>query len=64
MTQELPGIPAGPKTPAWLMTWRFLRDRKAMVPGIHEKYGDTFSIKILPGPRTFVVFSEIGRAHV
>ncbi len=56
--QELPGIPAGPKTPAWLMTWKFLRDRQGLVPGIHEKYGDTFSIKILPGPRTFVIFSD------
>ncbi len=56
--QELPGIPDGPKTPAWLMTWKFLRDRKGMVPGLHEKYGDTFSIKILPGPRTFVIFSD------
>ncbi|MEO6605128.1 MAG: cytochrome P450 [Aeromicrobium sp.] len=58
MTQELLGIPAGPKTPAWLMTWKFLRDRKGMIPGMHEKFGDTFSIKILPGPRTFVIFSD------
>ncbi|WP_344769685.1 cytochrome P450 [Aeromicrobium panaciterrae] len=58
MTDELPGIPAGPKTPAWLMTWKFLRDRQGLVPGIHEKFGDTFSIQILPGPRTFVVFSD------
>lgn len=56
--QELHGVPSGPKTPAWLMTWKFLRDRHGLVPGLHEKYGDTFSIKILPGPRTFVIFSD------
>jgi cytochrome P450 len=28
------------------------------MPKLHERYGDTFSIKILPGPRTFVVFSD------
>lgn len=58
IAQDLPGIPAGPKWPAFWMTWKFLRDRKGMIPGFHEKYGDTFSIKILPGPRTFVVFSD------
>ncbi len=57
-TQELPGIPDGPNTPAWWMTWKFLRDRQGIIPGYHRKYGDTFSIKILPGPRTFVVFSD------
>jgi cytochrome P450 len=52
------GIPAGPSWPAWWTTWKFLRDRKSMVPKLHERFGDTFSIKILPGPRTFVVFSD------
>ena len=28
------------------------------MPKLHERYGDTFSIKILPGPRTFVIFSD------
>ena len=28
------------------------------MPKLHAKYGDTFSFKILPGPRTFVIFSD------
>ena len=52
------GIPAGPRWPAWWTTWKFLKDRKAMIPKLHERFGDTFSIRILPGPRTFVIFSD------
>lgn len=51
-------IPAGPTTPPWRMTWKFLRDRAGNVPVFHEQYGDTFSLRILPGPRTLVVFSD------
>ncbi|MGI9085711.1 MAG: cytochrome P450 [Aeromicrobium sp.] len=52
------GIPAGPRWPAWWTTWKFLKDRQSIMPKLHERYGDTFSIKILPGPRTFVIFSD------
>lgn len=51
-------IPAGPKMSAARMTWKFLRDRAGTVPAYHQEFGDTFSIKILPGPRTLVVFSD------
>lgn len=51
-------IPAGPKTNPALMTYRFLRDRARLVPGLHAEYGETFSVRILPGPRTLVVFSD------
>ncbi|MGA8987871.1 cytochrome P450, partial [Aeromicrobium sp.] len=51
-------IPPGPTTPPWLMTWRFLRSRYADMPKLHAKYGDTFSVRILPGPETLVVFSD------
>ena len=52
------GIPAGPRWPAWFSTWKFLKSRKETMPKLHAKYGDTFSFKILPGPRTFVIFSD------
>jgi len=52
------GIPAGPRWPAWWSTWKFLKSRKETMPKLHAKYGDTFSFKILPGPRTFVIFSD------
>jgi cytochrome P450 len=51
-------FPDGPKWPAWLSTWRFLRNRYKYVPPLHEKYGDTFLMRILPGPRKLVVFSD------
>ncbi|EFQ83292.1 unspecific monooxygenase [Aeromicrobium marinum DSM 15272] len=57
-TDELPGIPAGPRGSVWRTTWRFMRDRKELIPRLHEQYGDTFSLQIMPGPRTFVVFSD------
>lgn len=51
-------IPAGPKMSAARMTWKFLRDRAGTVPAYHQEFGDTFSLRILPGPRTLVVFSD------
>ena len=55
---DLPGVPDGPGGNALLTTWRFLRDRRSMIPPLHEQYGDTFSLRILPGPRTLVVLSD------
>ncbi|MCW2800433.1 MAG: cytochrome [Aeromicrobium sp.] len=52
------GLPPGPGTNAYLTTWRFLRDRYKHIPPIHEKYGDTFLIKLLPGPRSLVIFAD------
>lgn len=51
-------IPAGPKMSPLRMTWKFLRDRHELVPQWHREYGDAFAIRILPGPRSFVVFSD------
>lgn len=52
------GPPPGPGTSASLMTWRFLRNRYKYIPPIHEKYGDTFVVELLPGPRSLVIFSD------
>ncbi len=51
-------IPPGPKAPAWLMTWKFLRTRYRDMPRYHAEYGDTFSVRILPGPETVVMYSD------
>ncbi|MFI5429014.1 cytochrome P450 [Aeromicrobium sp. UC242_57] len=56
--QDSYDLPDGPKAPPLKMTWDFLRNRYTLVPKYHEQYGDTFSLRILPGPRTFVVFSD------
>src|SRR6185312_14334303 len=51
-------IPAGPKVSPGRMTWKFLRDRAGTIPAFHREFGDTFTLRILPGPRTLVVFSD------
>jgi cytochrome P450 len=51
-------IPDGPASSVARMTWTFLRDRTRSVPAYHREFGDTFSLRILPGPRTLVVFSD------
>lgn len=51
-------LPDGPKGHPARQTWDFLRNRHALVPKIHAEFGDTFSVQILPGPRTLVVFSD------
>ena len=51
-------IPEGPTTHPAVMTWKFLRNRDRLVPQFHRQFGDTFTIRILPGPRTLVVFSD------
>lgn len=58
--QERPtyDLPDGPTTHPAVMTWRFLRSRDRLVPAFHREFGDTFTIRILPGPRTLVVFSD------
>jgi len=56
--QDVYDIPDGPSMAAWRMTWKFLRDRAGTIPAYHEEFGDTFSLEILPGPRTLVVFSD------
>lgn len=52
------GLPPGPNGPALLQTWRFLRRRAGTFPKLHAKYGDTFTMRINPGPRNMVIFSR------
>ncbi len=57
------GLPPGPQSRFWrypplLMTWIFLRHRTKFMRRFHEKYGDTFSIRILPDPRRIVIYSR------
>lgn len=51
-------LPPGPKMSPLRMTWKFLRDRQELVPQWHREFGDVFAVRILPGPRMFVVFSD------
>jgi cytochrome P450 len=40
------------------MTMRFMRKRGPLVRDAHARYGDTFSVQILPGPRTIVIHAD------
>jgi cytochrome P450 len=51
-------IPPGPDVSPWRMTFQFLRNRHTLVPRYHAEFGDTFSVRLMPGPRTLVVFSD------
>ncbi|MEO6512410.1 MAG: cytochrome P450 [Nocardioides sp.] len=52
------GLPPGPRWPAWLQSIALLRFRHQTVPWLQRKYGDTFTIRILPGGRPLVLFSR------
>lgn len=56
------GLPPGPRLPAAVQSIRFLSGRLNFVPALQERYGPVFTLKILPGPRRFVVFSD--PAHI
>ncbi len=51
-------MPDGPGAASWRTTMAFMRERSSLIPRLHDKYGDTFTIRIHPGPREFVIFSD------
>jgi cytochrome P450 len=51
-------VPPGPRGNPLLMTMRFMRKRGPLIRDAHARYGDTFSLQILPGPRTLVIHAD------
>ena len=51
-------VPDGPKAPALLQSIALMRFRHRWIPRLHRKYGDVFSIRILPEGRWLVVFNR------
>ena len=51
-------LPPGPRWPYLLQSVGLLRFRHRFVPYLHKKYGDTFTIRIIPGGRPVVIFSR------
>lgn len=56
--QQSYDVPPGPRGNPLLMTMRFMRKRGPLIRDAHATYGDTFSVQILPGPRTLVIHSD------
>ena len=49
-------VPPGPRFPGLLQSIALMRFRHQWIPRLHRKYGDVFSIKILPEGRWLVFF--------
>jgi len=51
-------LPPGPRLPGLLQSIGLLRFRHRFIPALHRRYGDVFSIRILPEGRHLVVFNR------
>jgi len=54
----LEGLPPGPGWPAFLQSIGLLRFRHQFVPWAHRRYGDAFTVRILPQGRPLVLFTR------
>lgn len=51
-------VPAGPRWPSLIQSIALMRFRHRFVPAMHRKYGDVFTIRVLPKGRCLVVFNR------
>jgi cytochrome P450 len=51
-------LPPGPRWPALAQTVGLLRFRHQFVPWAHRRYGDTFTVRLLPGGAPLVLFTR------
>ena len=54
----LDGLPPGPGWPALIQSIGLLRFRHQFVPWAHRRYGDAFTVRILPQGRPLVLFTR------
>ncbi|QBR93187.1 cytochrome P450 [Nocardioides euryhalodurans] len=52
------GLPPGPRWPLILQSIGLLRFRHRFVPWLHRRYGDVFTVRILPKGRPLVLFTR------
>src|SRR5690349_11618035 len=52
------GLPPGPRWPVWAQSVALMRFRHSFVPRMWSRYGDVFTIRILPGGRPLVLFTR------
>src|SRR3954447_11729602 len=52
------GLPPGPRWPVWLQSAGLLRFRHQFVPHMWRRYGDVFTVRIVPGGRPLVLFTR------
>jgi cytochrome P450 len=51
-------LPPGPRWPAFLQSVALLRFRHQFVPYLHRRYGDVFTVRMLPAARPLVLFTR------
>jgi cytochrome P450 len=52
------GLPPGPHWPVWMQSVGLLRFRHRFVPHLWRRYGDVFTVRIVPGGRPLVLFTR------
>ena len=55
---DLSSLPPGPKWPVLLQSAGLLRFRHRFVPWLHRRYGDVFTVRMIPGGRPLVLFTR------
>jgi cytochrome P450 len=51
-------LPPGPRWPALAQTIALMRFRHQFHPYLHRKYGDAFTVRLIPGSRPLVLFTS------
>jgi len=54
--QQIAGLPPGPKWPVLVQSVGLLRFRHSFLPAMRRRYGDVFTMRVLPKGRYLVVF--------
>jgi len=52
------GLPPGPRWPVWAQSVALMRFRHRFVPRMWRRYGDVFTVRVLPGGRPLVLFTR------
>ena len=52
------GLPPGPQWPVWLQSVGLLRFRHWFVPHMWKRYGDVFTVRVIPRGRPLVLFTR------
>ena len=52
------GLPPGPRWPVFFQSAGLLRFRHRFVPWAHRKYGDVFTVRLIPAGRPLVLFTR------
>lgn len=52
------GLPPGPRWPTLVQSAGLLRFRHRFVPWLHRRYGDVFTVRVMPQGRPLVIFTR------